>query len=372
MTNFAPLAALAAALLAACGGAAQRGAIRPPEPALVIDAKPAVVRGDLIGAPIKVSAWDSVAFKVHLGTAGAYGAQLGSLTGSLLCGLDIHYFKYATVGGANEPTTATAALMVPTGTIARCTGERPLVMYGHGSTLGRRADMSNISRDSDMGDEALMAATLYAARGYIVVAPNYAGHIESLLPATLSYHEIDARTPTHLLARDMPHYSSLSPALQAHFGAPEKSMLQTSYVTALQADALAHPCPVTSATTPLACAPAHPMRQAWLKNDLRTWTPTSSMLLCGGHADPLAWFANAELTAAYFKARGAPVELVTTLDVDSPATAHDPYARAKGTFSDMANQMKRNNINYLSSSNYHGTLAFVACGVAGRDFFDKF
>ena len=51
--------------------------------------------------------------------------------------------QYETVGGAGEPTTASAALMVPSGFGDRCTGARPVVLYAHGTTTDRKFNMTN-------------------------------------------------------------------------------------------------------------------------------------------------------------------------------------------------------------------------------------
>jgi alpha/beta superfamily hydrolase len=91
----------------------------------------------------------------------------------------MYNIEYETVGGAGEPTTASAALLVPTGLGANCTGARPIVLYAHGTTTDRNFNMANIQNT-----EVLNLAALFASKGYIIVAPNYAGYDTS----TLSYH----------------------------------------------------------------------------------------------------------------------------------------------------------------------------------------
>ncbi len=76
-----------------------------------------------------------------------------------------------------ESTTASAALLVPTGLGANCTGARPIVLYAHGTTTDRNFNMANIQNT-----EVLYLAALFASKGYIVVAPNYAGYDTSTLP----------------------------------------------------------------------------------------------------------------------------------------------------------------------------------------------
>jgi dienelactone hydrolase len=105
--------------------------------------------------------------------------QLLALAASPVCDVLIYDVKYETVGGQNEPTTASAALMVPTGVASSCTGSRPIVLYAHGTTVDRKFTMTNLDNP-----ESLTLAALFASHGYIVVAPNYAGYDTS----TLDYH----------------------------------------------------------------------------------------------------------------------------------------------------------------------------------------
>ncbi len=109
----------------------------------------------------------------------ATNLQLLSLSGAPVCDVLIYTIRYETVGGANEPTTASGALMVPSGLGSSCTGARPIVLYAHGTSTDRAFSMADLSND-----EALALAAVFASQGYIVVAPNYAGYDTS----TLGYH----------------------------------------------------------------------------------------------------------------------------------------------------------------------------------------
>jgi hypothetical protein len=109
----------------------------------------------------------------------------GSTTGDLPCGVDIQYIKYGTLGGAGEQTDASGALMVPTGTAAQCTGARPIVLYAHGTNITKRYNLAEIADTTNPANsESVLLAAMYAAQGYIVVAPNYAGYDSS----SLKYH----------------------------------------------------------------------------------------------------------------------------------------------------------------------------------------
>ena len=154
-------------MLAACGGGnAQPGAATNPPRGTLLQSPPALL--STVTAP-------SLLLELNSGA----NQQLLTLAGTPLCDILIYHIEYATVGGANEPTTASAALMVPTGLGAACTGPRPMVLYAHGTTTDRAFNMVNLQNA-----ESLALAALFATQGYIVVAPNYAGYDSS----TLTYH----------------------------------------------------------------------------------------------------------------------------------------------------------------------------------------
>ena len=108
---------------------------------------------------------------------------LQTMIGAPVCGVQVDKFTYATVGGAGEATNASGALMVPTGTAAICQGPRPIVVYTHGTAIDRAEDMSAITDPTNPAyGTSTRVALIFAAHGYIVVAPNYAGYDVSTLP----------------------------------------------------------------------------------------------------------------------------------------------------------------------------------------------
>ncbi|HEY7378481.1 MAG TPA: prolyl oligopeptidase family serine peptidase [Steroidobacteraceae bacterium] len=123
-------------------------------------------------------------------TAGALLQQLGldvnkqllELAANPVCDIAIYHLQYHTVGGQDEATTASGALMVPTGGNSTCSGARPILLYAHGTSTDQAFDISNVMNDSNA--EGIILAAFFASQGYIVVAPNYAGYDTS----TLSYH----------------------------------------------------------------------------------------------------------------------------------------------------------------------------------------
>src|SRR6185312_13499123 len=93
-----------------------------------------------------------------------------------------YYLKFNTVGAANESTVSSGALMVPTGAAGACSGPRPIVLYAHGTQTLQTANITDITNTSNT--EGALIAAMFAAHGFIVVAPNYAGYDIS----TLGYH----------------------------------------------------------------------------------------------------------------------------------------------------------------------------------------
>lgn len=106
--------------------------------------------------------------------------QVLDLVGSPVCDIAVYHIEYATVGGANEATTASGALMVPTGSHAGCTGPRPVVLYAHGTSTERGFNIADLSGAQNA--EGILLAATFASQGYIVVAPNYVGYDTSTLP----------------------------------------------------------------------------------------------------------------------------------------------------------------------------------------------
>jgi hypothetical protein len=165
-------AAIAAALLAACGSDSTTTAPAASTAHGTLAISPPLQ----LGVPLTAAA-----LKTQLaGTA--TGAELLGLTGDPMCGVNFYYLEFWTVGAAGETTESSGALMVPTGAAPACSGPRPIVEYAHGTEFEKSFNIANVL-DPSNSEGAIIAAT-YAAQGYIVVAPNYAGYDIS----TLGYH----------------------------------------------------------------------------------------------------------------------------------------------------------------------------------------
>ena len=109
----------------------------------------------------------------------AAASQVVAVTGPATCTINFHHYEYTTLGGAGEHTTSSGAVITPSGTSASCSGSRPVLLYAHGTSTDKNFNMA-----SPTNPEAVLVAATYAAQGYIVVAPNYAGYHTS----SLGYH----------------------------------------------------------------------------------------------------------------------------------------------------------------------------------------
>ena len=497
--------AVPALVLAGCGGGTQSnlGSATPP-------------RGTLLQTPPELlSTVTTSTLLLELNSAAA-NLQVLALSGPPVCDILIYHIEYETVGGANDPTTASAALIVPTGAGASCTGERPMLEYAHGTTTDRSFNMADLQNA-----ETLLLAALFASQGYIVVAPNYAGYdtsslsyhpyliadqqskdmidalkaartalplaslsltrdsgqlfltgysqggyvamathramqaagvrvdaavpmsgpyalaafadavffgevnggatisstylltayqhaygnvytsadevfepqyasgIESLLPTTLLRSQLYAggKLPQYALFSPTPpaaEFAGITPPttpadLAAVFalGFGSGNLLQNSYRLSYLRDAQAHPDGgFPSLTTGTAAAsPGLPWRQALQRNDLRDWSPGSPMLLCGGKADPVVFWLNAQLMQSYWASQ-APSASVSILDLESARSAGDPYGNLKDGFQLAKAAVAADAIAHGATDGgasavaqaYHASLAAPFCFAAARSF----
>lgn len=157
------LTLVAAALLSACGGGTSASRDDPATP------RATIIQGTLAG--------QATTAQIDAGTL-ASGAQ--ALTGKAQCNVDVRYVYYMTRDPKGQPATASEAVLVPSGTAAACTGERPVLLYAHGTTTTKSFNMAAVTTNA----EASLVMAFYAAQGFIVVAPNYLGYERS----GLSYH----------------------------------------------------------------------------------------------------------------------------------------------------------------------------------------
>lgn len=143
-----------------------------------------LVRGTLTPAAVTKTASLSTASLTTALSAFEEGKWILSNAGALTCGVDVYHYEYNTVDGRGQPTTASSALMVPTGDAPQCKGPRPIVIGMHGTVTDKAYNLADLSGKNSASPRAVAFAATYASQGYVVVAPNYAGYDTS----SLSYH----------------------------------------------------------------------------------------------------------------------------------------------------------------------------------------
>jgi alpha-beta hydrolase superfamily lysophospholipase len=221
--------------------------------------------------------------------------------------------------------------------------------------------------------------------------PQYATGIDSLLPTTMSRSQLYAggELPQYALfslTPPAPSYADITPAttpadlarvFALGFGAG--NLFTNTYRLAYLTDAQANPDGgfPTLTTGIAATAPGLAMRAALKQNDLRNWTPTAPVLLCGGDQDPEVYWFNAQLEQAYWVSQAAvPPSIV--VDLDSAATTGDPYASLKTQFEVAKDAVAVAAITGGATDGgyaavetaYHSTLVPPFCLSAVKSFFD--
>ena len=161
--------------LGACGDKGSDSSSSSPPPATP-------QRGDLIdNRPTRVAIFAPSELQALLG-GNALGQTFLQLAYTPKCTITVYHLTYRTVDPKGNITPASGALMVPSGSDAACTGPRPLVVYAHGTSTDRQFDISQLTASNN--SEGVLLAAVFAAEGYLVVAPNYLGYDSS----TLGYH----------------------------------------------------------------------------------------------------------------------------------------------------------------------------------------
>ncbi|WP_350558904.1 dienelactone hydrolase family protein [Psychrobacter sp. CAL346-MNA-CIBAN-0220] len=135
-----------------------------------------------INAPQPIATFTADEIDDELLEASAIGK---AVTPDAVCGVTVEKISYQTVGSAGESTNATAALMLPSGNTAECQGDRPILLHAHGTATEKSYDFTQVGNtENSAGVRATLMAANFAAQGYIVIAPNYAGYDTS----DLDYH----------------------------------------------------------------------------------------------------------------------------------------------------------------------------------------
>jgi hypothetical protein len=256
--------------------------------------------------------------------------------------------------------TATAALSGPYALVKMADN----IFSGHPNT-GVTSYLPLLTTSGQRAGAALYAAPedLYEAR--------YASGIETLLPNKVRLDDLVSKGKlpkgSALFARDSQPQAADASAFFA-----DRNLVRTSYRNAYLQDMASNPCERDPAD-PLACTPQHNLRKWMQKNDLRTYAPSTPLMLCGAGKDPVVPFANAAATYAYFQAHGAAPVLV---DLETPL-ADDPYFPFKQAFARERDKLradavkKGNDPVKAVSDRYHSRLAAQFCLMAARSFFQS-
>jgi dienelactone hydrolase len=233
---------------------------------------------------------------------------------------------------------------------------------------------------------------LYSSPSDVFAAP-YSSDVTTLLPSTtpLSQLETAGDIPANAVFSSAPPAAgdaaitpattpaNLASAFAAGFGSP--FLILNSYRLSYLQDAAQNPdggFPTVTDGLPPA-SPANTLRVDLKTNDLRSWTPTAPTLLCAGSSDPVVFYLNTQLIQSYF-ASSAPAAPVTLLDIDSPATADDPYATLKSDFVIAKDALAAAAVAGGATdggasavlNDYHATLVAPFCLGAAKSFFDSF
>ena len=178
---------------------------------------------------------------------------------------------------------------------------------------------------------------IYAATSDIYSA-TYATGIDTLLPGTNTattlfqqgklpeFALFDSTTPgtgtqpgTGIPSLDAAMAVPANPLFALGFGGPY--LINNSVRVQYALDSVVTPdgaVPSPTNLMPPAGTPAYPLRAALKKNDLRGWTPTSPVMMCGGKNDPEVFYSvNTQTMQALWA--GLPTGLVTVVDVDPTA-----------------------------------------------------
>src|SRR3569833_443870 len=180
---------LATLCLTACGGnndSDTAGGMTPtptptPSPTPTPTPPPTPQRGDLLETPPALVKAYATQELTDLASQNDVGKQLVKLVAAPKCNVTVHQLKYQTVGAVGEGASASGALMLPSGSDAACQGARPILLYAHATTTDKTYIIANLNSSNA---EGIAIALEFAAQGYIVVAPNYAGYDTS----SLAYH----------------------------------------------------------------------------------------------------------------------------------------------------------------------------------------
>jgi hypothetical protein len=275
---------------------------------------------------------------------------------------------------------------------APLSGPYALSAFGDAIVQGEVSLSASINFAMAINSYQNVYTNVYTAAGDLFNAP-YASTVPGLLPSTTPVSELEAdnEIPSSELFSSTPpapSYASITPATTPANLAPafalgfgSEYLMTNAYRLSYLEDANASPdggFPTLTNDQPPA-NPKNGLRVDLKTNDLRNWTPTSPVLLCAGSSDPTVFYLNTRLIQGYWTA-SAPSAPVTVLDIDSPATASDPYAGLKHDFVIAKDLIITEAIAGGATDggalavleHYHAGLVPPFCFSAAKSFFDGF
>jgi hypothetical protein len=224
-----------------------------------------------------------------------------------------------------------------------------------------------------------------------VFEPQYATGIDSLLPSTTPRSELYAQgklpesalfsltPPAPAFAADTPPSTPANLAAVFALGFGTGNLIQNSYRLSYLEDAQANPDGGFPAiTTGVAAATAGvAWRRALQMNDLRDWVPNVPVLLCGGAVDPIVFWFNTQLMQNYWASHAPASASISVLDLESTASANDPYATLKQQFELAKALVAADAVAHGATDGgalavaeaYHAVLVAPFCFTAVRSFF---
>lgn len=282
---------------------------------------------------------------------------------------------------------ALQALGIPVTASAPMSGPYALAAYADEQVAGRVDFLAPV-------ELALVIDSYQHAYGNIysvatdIVQSRYANNID-LLPTNDPNVFTQGELPVFqlfALQPPAPQFASITPATTPADIAPlftlgfgPNHLITNEYRLQYLLDAQMSPdggWPVVTSGLP-AANPANTLRQAFKRNDLRNWSPTSPVMMCGGSGD--LNFINAELMQKYWVSTGA-AGWTSVLNLDAPPLSQaDPYASVLAGFAASKAAIAANAVAQGATDggtlavleSYHVQLEDPYCFAAARVFFER-
>jgi hypothetical protein len=116
------------------------------------------------------------------------------------------------------------------------------------------------------------------------------------------------------------------------------------------------------------------LRRAAIRNDMRTWTPKTPMMMCGGPGDGAAPFRfGGEIMMRYWSdpARAPRPGTVSLLDIEAPPGSGGPFGDVRQAFSDDRAGIEAAQTGAPWMDVYHQIVLPRFCYLAARQYFDE-